>query len=154
MSQVTSACGARLPDLSQSLLQVALEYFTCRKSLLHVALECSTCRKSLLHVALESADPLGSTGSESASGFLSPLFPPPSDSGGAVMRGYSPHPCNLPGLCGIGLGFAFVYPKGPCGTTCCLKLRFCLPKRPLRDDFLAKNQTVSAQKAPAGRPSS
>ena len=44
----------------------------------------------------------------------------------------------------------FIRPKGPCGSLFQLKIQFYLPKRPLRDAFVAKNTILSAQKAPAG----
>ena len=45
-------------------------------------------------------------------------------------------------------------PKGSCGLTFWPKLRFYLPKRPLRVDILAQNIILSSQKAPARRLSS
>ena len=53
-----------------------------------------------------------------------------------------------------GSKYTSIRPKGPCGTTFSLKIQFCPPKKPLRDDFLAQMMVLSAQKAPAGRISS
>ena len=47
----------------------------------------------------------------------------------------------------------FIRPKGPCGTLFRLKIQLYPLKIPLRDAFLAQNTILSAQKAPAGRPS-
>ena len=46
-----------------------------------------------------------------------------------------------------------IRPKGPPGTIFWLKIQFYSSKRPLRDAFPAQNTILSAQKAPAGRPS-
>ena len=71
-----------------------------------------------------------------------PAFPPPAwDSGGPGRpRGFPPPlvpppPCNMPGLCGIGLGFAFAAQKAPAGHFSGSKYNFICPKGPCGTTF-------------------